>query len=94
MTIIGAHLIQDDPDGPMWLDTGGSTMAGTNRFRVVAKSRNLLAVKVHGCTYFGGLAQPRHYAPASFMVFECSDSEHPDDPEALWSQRLNIPVRS
>ena len=91
--IIGAHLIQDDPDGPMWLDTGGSTMAGTNRFRVVAKSQRLLAVKVPGSTYWGGMCQPRSYAPAAFVVFECSDSQHPNDPEALWSERLSIPIR-
>jgi hypothetical protein len=92
--IIGARLVEEDEQ--LWLDTGMSTISGKNRFRVVAKGGRFLAIKVPGHSYWGGLAMPRGYAPASFYIFEwCGEGRDafPDSPLPLWSERLVIPLR-
>ncbi len=83
-----------DSGEQLWIDTGVNSLAEVNRLRVVVKSGRFLATKRAGRHCWAGIGQRRFYVPASFELFECSDPGDPHDPDAPWSHRLSIPMRS
>ena len=91
--MISGRLVEQD--GQWWIDTGTQYITNMNRFRVVAKARRFLAVRVPGHKYWGGIGQAQGYAPACFVVMICDgSSDDPYEPGSYWAERLKIPIRS